>query len=112
MVSVRAASAANSACVAGVGPFVDQREHRLDPLGLGKRQEHPASFLAALEHAGIGEDLEMARHARLALAEHLRELSDRQLHQPQQGHDAQPGRIGKRLESVGERKVGDHEIRI
>ena len=46
----------------------------------------------------------MARDARLALAEHLRQLADRQLHQPQQREDAQPRRIGQRLESIGERK--------
>ena len=54
----------------------------------------------------------MARHARLALAEHLRKLADRQLHQPQQGEDPQPRRVGERLESIGERKRGSHEIRI
>ena len=46
----------------------------------------------------------MARNARLALPEHLRQLTHRQLHQPQQRDDAQPGRVGKRLETVGERK--------
>ena len=54
----------------------------------------------------------MARHARLALAEHLGKLTDRQLHQPQQRDDPQPGRIGERLESVGERQRHGHEIRI
>ena len=37
---------------------------------------------------------------------------DRQLHQPQQRDDAQPRRIGKRLESIGKRKAACHEIRI
>ena len=46
----------------------------------------------------------MARNARLALAEHLRQFADRQLHQPQQREDAQPRRVGKRLESIGKRK--------
>ena len=80
-----------------------KREHRLDALGVGQGQEHPAAFLAALEHAGVGEDLQVARHPRLALAEHLRQLADRQLHDPQQREDPQPRRIGKRLETVGER---------
>ena len=109
---MRAASAANSAWVAASAQCVDQREHRLDAVGIGERQEHPAAFLAPLEHPGVGEDLEMARNARLALAEHLRQLADRQLHQPQQRDDAQPRRIGKRLESIGERKRRCHEIRI
>ena len=93
-------------------PSIDQREQRLDALGVGKRQENPAAFLAALEHAGVGEDLEVARHARLALPEHLRQLADRQLHQPQQRDDAQPRRVGKRLESIGKRECRSHQIRI
>ena len=95
-----------------VGPGVDEREHRLDPFGVGKRQENPAAFLAPLEHARVGEDLQMARDPRLALAEHLRELADGKLHQPQKHQDAQPRRIGERLESVGERKCCGHELRI
>ena len=109
---MRAASEANSALRRRIGPRVDQCEHRLDAVGLGERQEHPASLLAPLEHPGVGEDLEMARDARLALPEHLRQLAHRQLHQPQQHHDAQPGRVGERLESIGERKGRSHEIRI
>ena len=95
-----------------VGPAIEQREHRLGARRVGERQEHPAAFLAALDHAGVGEDLEVARNARLALAEHLRELADRQLHSPQQREDAQPGRVGERLEQVGKGKDRRHEIRI
>ena len=46
----------------------------------------------------------MARNPGLALPEHLRQLAHRQLHQPQQRDDAQPGRVGKRLETIGERE--------
>ena len=95
-----------------IGPAVDQREHRLDRARLGQRQEHPAALLAPLEHAGVGEDLQMARHPRLALAQHLRQLADRQLHQPQQREDAQPRRIGERLESDRRAGVPGHGIRI
>ena len=65
-----------------------------------QRDEHPAAFLAALGEPGVAEDLDMARHARLALPEHLRELADRQLHRAQQREDAQPRRVGKRTEDV------------
>ncbi len=95
-----------------VGPAVDQREHRLDAVGFGQRQEDPAAFLAALEGAGVGEDLEVPRNPRLALSQHLRQFADRQLHQAQQREDAQPGGIGQGLESVGERELGSHGIRI
>ena len=45
-------------------------------------------------------DLHMAADARLALAEHLRELADRQFHRAQQREDSQPGRVGKGTEDV------------
>ncbi len=54
----------------------------------------------------------MARHPRLALAENLGQLADRQLHPPQQREDPQPGRIGQRLEQVGKGKDRRHGIRI
>ena len=108
MASVRAASDANSALGRSVGPAVDQREHRRHVTAVGQGQEHPAALLAPLENAGIGEDVDVARNARLALAEHLRKLADRQFHDPQQGQNAQPRRVGERLESIGERK-GDSQ---
>ena len=49
---------------------------------------------------------------RLALAENLSEFADRQLHQSQERNDAQPGRIGKGLEAIGQRERCTHEIRI
>ena len=95
-----------------VGPLVDQREQWLELIAVGKRQEHPAAFLAALEHAGVGKDLQVARDPRLALAENVRQLADRKLHDPQQREHPQPRRVGKRLEAVGEREKGSHGIRI
>ena len=50
----------------------------------------------------------MEGHSRLALAEDLREFADGQLHDAQEGEDAQPGRIGKRLETIGEGKISSH----
>ena len=73
--------------------------------GSARLQEHPAAFLAPLGEAGVGQDLDVARDARLALAEHLGELADRQLHRAQQREDAQPRRIGQRLEQVGKREA-------
>ncbi len=88
----------NKACVAASAqPSISANKGSIR-VGLRQRQEHPAAFLAALKDAGVSEDLHVARHAWLALAEHLGKLADRQLHQPQQRDDAQPGRIGKRLE--------------
>ena len=95
-----------------IGPLVDQREHRRDLVLVTERQKNPASFLAPLEDAGVGEDLEVARDPRLALAEDLRQFAHRQFHQPQKRDDPQPGRIGECLEAVGEGKGRGHQIRI
>jgi hypothetical protein len=73
----------------------------MDAIMFGERQEDPASLLAPFEDCGVGEDLEMPGNAWLTLSKDLRQLSDGQLHQPQQHDDTQPGRIGERLESVG-----------
>jgi hypothetical protein len=54
----------------------------------------------------------VARHAGLALAKYLGEFADRKLHRAQQRNDAQPGRIGKRLEAVGKGQVQGHRITI
>src|SRR5438270_6342483 len=75
-----------------VCPSVDQCEQRRGALGVSESQENPAPLLAPLEHPCVPENLEMARDPWLALTEDLRELTDRELHQPQQGEDAQPGR--------------------
>ena len=47
----------------------------------------------AFDQAGVGHQLQMARHARLALVQNPRHLHDRQLFPGQQGQDAQAGRL-------------------
>ena len=84
----------------GIEPMIDHVHQRPRAIGIGQRKEHPAAFLAAIDDAGIAQDLDVARDARLALVEHLRELADRQFHRPQQGKDPQPRGIGQSLEQV------------
>ena len=57
-------------------PAVDQLEQGLDPRPRAEAEEHPAPLLAALGEAGVDQDADVARDARLALPEHLRELAD------------------------------------
>ena len=73
-------------------------EQTLGPLGLGQLEIDPASLLAATHQPRVAEDLDVPRYARLALAEQLRQLADRQLHGTQQRKDAQPRWVGERLE--------------
>ena len=112
MASVRAASELNKAPVAGSAQASISANIASVRSGSDKSEEHPAALLAPLEHPGIGEDLQMARNPRLALSEDLRQLAHGQLDLPQQCDDAQPRRVGERLETVGERGIQSHELRI
>ena len=62
----------------------------------GGAQENPAAFAAPLGQPCVTKDLDGARHARLALTEHLRQLANRQFHAGEQAHDAQTRGIGQR----------------
>ena len=47
---------------------------------VGEAEENPAPLLATLGEASVDQDPHVARYTRLALAEHLGELADRELH--------------------------------
>ena len=72
----------------------------------------PHGRFVALDEPGIGEDPDVARHARLALPEDEGQLADRQLHDPQKRQDPHPRRVGKRLETIGKREARGHRLRI
>ena len=61
---------------------------------MGAPVEHPAALAEALEQAGLGEQLEVARDARLALAEHLGELADGPLALAAEHQQAQAAGLG------------------
>ncbi len=61
-------------------------------------EERPGAFAKALDQAGFGQQLEMARDARLRLAQNLGEVGDRQFGFGQQREDAQPRRLAGGLE--------------
>ena len=56
-------------------------------------KKNPTAFLAAFGKPGIGKDADMARDARLALPQHLRQFAHGQLHCGQQAHDPEAGRV-------------------
>jgi hypothetical protein len=51
-----------------------------------------------LGKASIAQDFDMARNARLALAQNLRQFAHGQLHRRQKAHDAQARGIGQRAQ--------------
>jgi hypothetical protein len=55
--------------------------------------EHPTALAKAVEQSGIAQQLQMPRHARLALPEDLRQFADRQLAARAQNQEPQPGRF-------------------
>ena len=93
--------------------FAVCRELRIFPLGNGEQsidrcrhgsgvlascqrmQEDPTAFAPALGKASIAQNSDMARNARLALPENLRQFAHCKLHRAQQAHNAQAGRIGQ-----------------
>ena len=66
--------------------------------GRGFAEEHRIAFLAPLDQSRINQLGNVLRNARLALAEHLRNLADAQFHLRHQPHHAQARRIGKSTE--------------
>ena len=72
---------------------IEPRDHRARDVGgaaaLAQTEERPRAFAEALDQAGLGEEAQMARQARLRLAQDLGEVGDRQLGLGDQRQNAQ-----------------------
>ena len=83
------------------GP-VGQRAQRVAELprqlARGSAVENPASFLRPFKQARIAKQLQVARHARLALTENLGEFGHGQFRLGQQRQQAQAGQIARRAQ--------------
>ena len=81
---------------------VDHRQQLLDgaALGAGRRRAvvDPVLLAQAIEQPDIAQELEMPRDARLALADHLADLTDGQLGARKQREQPQPRRLGSRTQ--------------
>jgi len=69
-------------------------------LVIGKPEIGPRPLLIARDEAGIEEQLQMARDARLRLAEHIRQVADREVAARQHQEDTQPTGFGGRLQGI------------
>ena len=91
------AAARGEAGIVALGRSEEGRRRRTQRwcavLADGAAQEYPRTFLAPLGQAGVAEDADVARDARLALPQHLGEFPHGQLHGAEQAHDAQPRRV-------------------
>ena len=81
--------------IAGPDQLTRQRPRR---TGLAQAIEDPAAFAEAIEQPGLAQQLEMTRHARLALPEDLGQFADGQFPAGAQHGEPQPGRLGHRAQ--------------
>ena len=72
------------------------------PSALAEPEERPGAFAEALDQPGLGQQLEMARDARLRLAQDVGEVGDGQFGLGEQRQDAQPRLLARRLEGAVE----------
>ena len=76
-------------------PGVRRLQQRAGPRAIAQSHEDPATLLASLGQAGVGEDADVPGHARLALPKDMRQFADGKLHRTQQRDDPQAGRIAQ-----------------
>ncbi len=74
---------------------------------LGEAEERPGAFAEARHQSGLGQELEMARDARLRLTQDFGQVRDGQFGFEQQRQDAQPRLLAGRLEGGVEVVEGD-----
>ena len=87
--------------------LVDTGEHTGhhvgDRPGGDQVEERPGALAVLVDHARLGEQLEVPGDARLALPEDVGEVGDRQLAVLEQGDDPQPGLLADGTQHVEHR---------
>ena len=79
---------------------VQEGEQSLSRRTTMQREENPAALLAPVHQPGLDQNANMAGDARLALANHQRNLADSQFHLAQQVDDTQARGISECAEKV------------
>ena len=81
---------------------MDHRQQLLDRAALGPGRGRavvdPVLLTETIEQPDIAQELEMPRDARLALADHLADLTDSQLGASKQRQQPEPRRLGSRTQ--------------
>ncbi len=103
-VSARCRAAARSAARTGSSASIDvdrgPGDERVVSRRVDEAEERPGALAVLGDEAGIDEQAEVPRHARLRLAEDLGEVGDGQFTVTQQCDDAQPGLLADGLQRV------------
>ena len=90
--------------IAGVEQLRERFAERGTVAFAGAAIERPARFAMALHQPGLGQELQMARDARLRLAEDFGQVRDRELRLAEQREQAQARILGRGLEAVEQRR--------
>ena len=84
--------------IGGIEPLQQRARHRGAAAMLGQAEEGPGALAEALHQPGLGQKPQMARDARLRLAQDVGEVGDGQLGLGQQRQHAQARLLARRLE--------------
>src|SRR5262249_27951539 len=94
---------ARDSVVGGIEPNDELARELGGAATLAQAKEGPGAFAEALDQTGLGQEPQMARDARLRLAQDVGELGDGQLGLRQERKDAQPCGLAGGLEGGVER---------
>ena len=81
----------------GIEKLAGERDGR---AALAQPEERPGAFLVAVDQSGFRQQLQMARNARLGLAENIGEIRDGQVAMRQQREQAKACRFARRLQDL------------
>jgi hypothetical protein len=97
--------------VGRIEPGKEPPRHLRRDRAVGEAKKRPASLAEAFHQAGVGEQLQVARDARLRLPQNLGQVGDRQLGFGEERQHAQPRRFTGCLEHGMELREADREWR-
>jgi hypothetical protein len=97
----------------GAADAGDQPEHEIARrVGIRKPEEGPRTLLVAADQPGLQQQFQVARDARLRLAEDFGEIGNGQVAARQQCQYAQPAGFGRRLQCIYHRVESDMHASI
>ena len=89
---------AGNGVVGRIEPLQQHARHFGAAAAFGQPEEGPGAFAEALDQTGLGQQLEMARDARLRLAQNVGQVGDGQFGLAEQRQNPEPRLFAGRLE--------------
>ena len=97
---VQSLAIASQSGVGGIERGYDVARQRRALAGVGQPEEHPRPLAKTRQQAGVAQQLQVSRHPRLALTEHLGELGFGQFALGAEGEQPQSRFFARRLQST------------